>query len=673
MSSSTRDVIKTINHYKKSLEVPGVDEKRVRGHFWEAQKCCFSIEVTNWVSLTNHFQILHCIGVLYKLGVTVNVLQETGIGRTVNGLCKSEAGEVRTAAKSLVNKWKALVVNESEDEPARQSHEEDQKNHQHQQERHGSSHRKDSEKIKKERDSRSHHNHHHHRGSSSSKREGESKHHHHRERQSMTNGTSETVKATSPEKPPKESSKRSSSKSDSHRPGDKDPSRKRHGEEHGGKDRSSKRHRTEGHSKRDEQRSEEDEVEIDGSAGTSFADALAMMDGGGGTPAKHCKAPTSSATRSIPRTSTIQSNSAGSADSAAKPLTKGSSSCKSGSSQPGASSSKSHSQSKKGVSGGSSRPSDVGSGPPMLLSSSVKLAPLLDPDELKKDIMAPSVVISNSYTPTSYLNPVNMVGVSAAIMKNKRPVGAAPPPVIDSNNFEILQSKARTKVYSGNKCAATVLSLHEMCIRVLQKNVDALEYTGGVPFDILEPILLKCSAIQLDQIEYFNPYLAEDTNDLWKVHVSRQYRGKKRQEMESWREMFQVSQAAEFEWVVYIHCPDLIESRVFPAALSRGGAGPLVQSDRVHKAVPANVTARKADQNGIHGPPNAAHGPAKGNGRWRRYKHWPQYQCLVIQQGVCQWHEDGIFNRRQRGAGQTSSPDAKDTGADEEGDKTITL
>lgn len=203
-------------------------------------------------------------------------------------------------------------------------------------------------------------------------------------------------------------------------------------------------------------------------------------------------------------------------------------------------------QSKRGGIASSSRPSDTVSGPPRLLAPSTKLAPLLDPEELKRDILGPSVVISNSYTPTSYnLNPVNIAGVSAAIQKNKRGQGPAPAPVIDSNNFEIVQSKARTKVYSGNKGAAVVLSLHEMCIRVLQKNVDALEYTGGVPFDILEPILLKCSAAQLDQIEYYNPYLAEDTNDLWKVHVQRHCRGKKRQEMESWREMYQVS---EEEW-----------------------------------------------------------------------------------------------------------------------------
>lgn len=30
MASSSKDVIKMINHYKKSLEVPDVDEKRVR-------------------------------------------------------------------------------------------------------------------------------------------------------------------------------------------------------------------------------------------------------------------------------------------------------------------------------------------------------------------------------------------------------------------------------------------------------------------------------------------------------------------------------------------------------------------------------------------------------------------------------------------------------------------
>lgn len=523
------------------------------------------------------FQILHCIGALYKLVVTVNLLQETGIGRTVNGMCKSEAGEVRAAAKGLVNKWKALVVNESEDEPARQSQEEELEGEEaasprkHHSSSNGGTHRKDSDRIKKEREHRSHHSHNKSSsGSSRSRKEGsESKQHRDRAERiegaspsatttTNTNGGSSSMammpgKATSDRHHHHLKESSSSSTSASHQSLKKKTSSDRHREDKGAarkrsrerdhKDRSSsKRHRTERPTQEatvelDEEQSED--VEIDGSAGTSFADALAMMDGPSSTPAKVSKSSTTSGSGG--NRPAALSSAGGEAAAAVK--TKGASLA-------GSSRSLSHATASKAVAGGSrssssSRPTDSGSGPPKLLAPSIKLAPLLDPEQLKRDILGPSVVISNSYTPASYLNPVNLVGVSAAIQKNKRPgVGQPNAPhavVVDPNNFEILQSKARTKVYSGNKCAAMVLSLHEMCIRVLQKNVDALEYTGGVPYDILEPILLKCSANQLDQIEYYNPYLGEDTNELWKKHALRQFRGKKRQEMESWREMYQVS------------------------------------------------------------------------------------------------------------------------------------
>lgn len=64
------------------------------------------------------FQLLHCISKLYKLPITVQHLQETGIGRTVNALRKDD-GEVGVAAKALVAKWKAMVAaEESSDDEA---------------------------------------------------------------------------------------------------------------------------------------------------------------------------------------------------------------------------------------------------------------------------------------------------------------------------------------------------------------------------------------------------------------------------------------------------------------------------------------------------------------------------------------------------------------------------
>lgn len=60
-------------------------------------------------------QIVHCIGKLYKLPISVRHLQDTGIGRTVNSLRKYD-GEVGVAAKALVTKWKAMVAAEESDD-----------------------------------------------------------------------------------------------------------------------------------------------------------------------------------------------------------------------------------------------------------------------------------------------------------------------------------------------------------------------------------------------------------------------------------------------------------------------------------------------------------------------------------------------------------------------------
>ncbi|XP_052902175.1 transcription elongation factor B polypeptide 3 [Anopheles moucheti] len=66
-------------------------------------------------SLNDTARIVHCIGKLYKLPISVRHLQDTGIGRTVNSLRKYD-GEVGIAAKALVTKWKAMVAAEESDD-----------------------------------------------------------------------------------------------------------------------------------------------------------------------------------------------------------------------------------------------------------------------------------------------------------------------------------------------------------------------------------------------------------------------------------------------------------------------------------------------------------------------------------------------------------------------------
>lgn len=68
----------------------------------------------------------------------------------------------------------------------------------------------------------------------------------------------------------------------------------------------------------------------------------------------------------------------------------------------------------------------------------------------------------------------------------------------------------------------------------------ALEATGGVPYDILKPVLDRANPEQLFTLEDYNPYLIEDTGDMWKWHCSRKFRGQVPRELETWRDMFMV-------------------------------------------------------------------------------------------------------------------------------------
>jgi len=70
-------------------------------------------------------------------------------------------------------------------------------------------------------------------------------------------------------------------------------------------------------------------------------------------------------------------------------------------------------------------------------------------------------------------------------------------------------------VYSGLKSGfvGKIPSLFDLCLRVIQDNIDDLGYTGGVPFEILEPALTKTTPSQLIQIENYNPYLLGKTEE----------------------------------------------------------------------------------------------------------------------------------------------------------------
>ncbi|XP_053719338.1 elongin-A [Synchiropus splendidus] len=95
-------------------------------------------------------------------------------------------------------------------------------------------------------------------------------------------------------------------------------------------------------------------------------------------------------------------------------------------------------------------------------------------------------------------------------------------------------------VYSGSKTAylPRMMTLYEQCIRVLQNNIDSIAEVGGVPFDILEPVLERCTPEQLFRIEQSNQWFTEDSDDLWMRHCKRDFKRESPQEYESWREMY---------------------------------------------------------------------------------------------------------------------------------------
>ena len=84
-----------------------------------------------------------------------------------------------------------------------------------------------------------------------------------------------------------------------------------------------------------------------------------------------------------------------------------------------------------------------------------------------------------------------------------------------------------------------VPSLHELCIHVLQENVDSIEECGGLPYDVMKPVLERASPDTLSNIEECNVYLMEDTGELWQRFCKKNFPKDEREEMESWREMYE--------------------------------------------------------------------------------------------------------------------------------------
>lgn len=509
--------------------------------------------------LSFHLQLLHCIGKLDRLDIKVQHLQSTGIGKTVNNLRKYN-GVVGEEAKMLVNKWKNMVATTATDsesderiteedvqlmpticeqksrEKSDQATKHDSRSkHEH---RSHDNNRKaeciEQDKLNHRDEKQPKHSSKHHRAKDDDHHNMNStdKNHRHTNKHKEHKSHSTTTEPSHSSKHKKRSRDAEHSQSSKKQKLDTSTSTT-----HTSQESSSKK------SSKTKTKSSDDGIEIDYSMGTSFADALGMLEMPSSSSSTSSKANPSSISSTKPSSRHLSQST--------------SSKCK-----------------KPYPDTASSYMSQASSTPALLQQKPQKLPPL---EDLSTELLAPSAAettISNDYRPM----PVNAMVMD--YLYKAAPIPTATPTPKQTtymNEADALcasttSKNIRTKVYSGIKTGATqvVPSLFDvsrrnqtkssflsriffsiqlivgfspfwhlqMCIRYLQKNIDSLEYTGGIPFDILQSVLERATPEQLSTFEHFNPYVMDDTDKLWQQHCQLRFRAGKRNEMESWREMF---------------------------------------------------------------------------------------------------------------------------------------
>ncbi|KAM9061538.1 elongin-A-like [Sarcophilus harrisii] len=110
----------------------------------------------------------------------------------------------------------------------------------------------------------------------------------------------------------------------------------------------------------------------------------------------------------------------------------------------------------------------------------------------------------------------------------------------EEDGFIGRRMNSKMRVYSGSKsaCLPKMMSLYDQCIRVLINNIDSIYEVGSVPYSVLKPVLEKCTPEQLYRIEEYNHGLIEETDQLWKIHCRRDFKTEQPAESESWRKMY---------------------------------------------------------------------------------------------------------------------------------------
>lgn len=175
------------------------------------------------------------------------------------------------------------------------------------------------------------------------------------------------------------------------------------------------------------------------------------------------------------------------------------------------------------------------------------------------DLTATSSKSKMSSVPVPVLPPLPDINIPIDInpnykpLKNRPPVPSAPSRhhnnskgIQDDDNLSALIAKSkyaqRSVVYSGHKRSVfgdTVPKLYDLCIHVLQERVDEIGECGGLPYEILEPILERAMPDSLMTIEEYNPYLVESTGSLWERICRKHFPRHDREEFESWRELYE--------------------------------------------------------------------------------------------------------------------------------------
>ncbi|XP_071956867.1 uncharacterized protein [Antedon mediterranea] len=179
---------------------------------------------------------------------------------------------------------------------------------------------------------------------------------------------------------------------------------------------------------------------------------------------------------------------------------------------------------------------------------------------------------------------------------------------IDSSQIQFKGTKeSRTKVFSGKARVhlTAVPTLFDACMRILCDNIDLLEDVGGVPFDILKPVMERCTYQQLYRLEEYNPHFVEDSDYLWQKHVEKEFKFAKPCLAETWKECY-LRSFDEREQKFKLLTENITASY---AKKDTGRKVMLAYVDRPAKA-PRNVR-RKQEQHGTAGPVTQQEAPHK--------------------------------------------------------------